>query len=702
LAAPAPPWEPPDSGRPDSRYHALRSLTGSPVLVLDWPEAGAPGRVLEASPAARRLLGREPDSGEPLAADEVLAEPEALARLVEDLRPGQELEGAVELRRPDGGRVEARAACRLLQSARGASLMMVLRAPAADPLELTMAVLDSSLEAVAVLDGAGRIQTVNPTFAFLTGWPADEAVGRDLEALYRSGRNGPQGFAGIWRQALSRGRFSGEVWGRRRNGEIYPQWLTLTRAQEGGGGPERYVALFHDLSEARRNQERVRFLSQFDVLTGLPNRILLRDRLGQAVARARRAERSGCLLCLDVDNFRTVNDGLGHALGDQLLQGLALRLERCLRQEDTVARTGGDEFALVMADVEDPDAACRVAGRVQEAVSEPFSLEGREIFATLSIGGCLFPADGEEGDLLMRHAEIAMYRAKEQGRGSFRLFTPAMNRRVERRLAAESQLRRAIERREFVVHYQPRVELATGRVRALEALLRWRRPSEGLVSPAEFVPLAEETGLIVPLGEWVLGEACRQLRQWRSSLQADLAVSVNLSARQLLWQHDVVSLVEEALATQDLPPEALELEVTESVVMHNLEGAVATLTRLREMGVRLAMDDFGTGYSSLKYLRQFPLDYLKIDRSFVSRLPDHPQDAAIVSGIIALGRRLGLRVVAEGVESEAQRDFLRGQGCHEMQGFLFSPALDPDQAARFLGAGPAPAGPGRGAGLAGE
>lgn len=673
----------PHAGTGDARYETLWALTDTPVLVYALDQEGRPGALLEANRAACALLGYGISELDGRRFLELVADQQAIADLHAGLSPDGLAFGEVDLLAKNGDPKTVELRCRLLVSQDSQSVLAVAAPkPQDEALRMAMAVLDSALEAVAVLDQEGRIQTVNPTFSFITGYSAEEAHGRSPEFLYTSGRNGPDCFKRIWQRLQAEGRWSGEIWGRRKDGEIHPQWLTLNSVREAGAA--RHVALFQDLSEAKRTEARLRYLSQYDMLTGLPNRALLKDRLEQALARAKRGGTAVGLLCVDVDNFKTVNESLGHGVGDQILQDLAVRLESCLRQEDTVARPGGDEFALVLGDVVKLDAAQMVARRVQQALSEPFVVEGRELYISVSMGLSVYPNDGLDAETLLKNAEMAMYRAKEQGRGSFRMFTVNMNQRVNRRLEVESLLRKAIERKEFRVHYQPRVDMASGRVLGVEALVRWQRPEVGLVPPAEFVPLAEETGLIVPMGEWVLLKACRQAQIWRANGQEDLRISVNISARQLLWQHDVVTMVESALVSSGLPSQALELEMTESVIMHNVEGAVAAMRRLKEMGVRLAMDDFGVGYSSLNYLRRFPLDVLKIDRSFIRGLPGEPNDTAIVSGIISMAHDLDLQVVAEGVENLEQYHFLVKKGCHEMQGHLFSPAVSAAEMGRLL------------------
>lgn len=427
----------------------------------------------------------------------------------------------------------------------------------------------------------------------------------------------------------------------------------------------------------RRVEEATRdlaYLAQYDSLTGLANRGLFRDRLAQALARADRHERLVALLFLDLDGFKAINDTLGHDAGDNLLKTVADRLRGCVRRADTVARLGGDEFAVILEGVSRIGDATAVAQKILDTVALPFILNGQEVFVTTSIGIAVYRRDGEDAEALTKNADTAMYRAKEQGRSTYQIYTADLHEKILQRLALESGLRRALERGEFLLYYQPRVNLRSGAITGMEALLRWRHPERGLVSPVEFIPVAEESGLIIPIGEWVLREACAQSRAWHAAGLPRLRVAVNLSARQFRHK-DLAEAVARIVAETGLEPEWLELELTEGFLMENTQASSATLAALKAMGLRISIDDFGTGYSSLNYLQRFPIDTLKIDQSFVRGIPTDPDAAAIVTAIIALAHSLRLEVVAEGAETKEQIEFLKAQGCDEIQGYLFSPPL---------------------------
>jgi diguanylate cyclase (GGDEF)-like protein/PAS domain S-box-containing protein len=428
---------------------------------------------------------------------------------------------------------------------------------------------------------------------------------------------------------------------------------------------EEIVSVSRDITERRAAEEQIEYQAYHDALTGLPNRALFRDRLTVALAHAKRLEGSLAVMFLDLDSFKFVNDTLGHSLGDELLKVVAGRLLSALREEDTIARMGGDEFTVLIGDLRSPDDAAKIAQKLLEAVAQPARIEGHELFITTSIGIALYPNDGDSAEALLKNADNAMYRAKEAGRDSYQLCTASMNSRALERLSVENALRRALEREELVLHYQPQLRLDTREVVGMEALLRWNRPGYGLVSPATFIPIAEETRLIVPMGEWVVREACR-----RAVRTPGVRMAVNLSPRE--FQHsDLRRMIAAALEESGLDPRLLEIEITESTAMLNTERTLTTLRGLREMGVRIAIDDFGTGHSSLNYLRSFPIDSVKIDQAFVHEIDASASDRAIVSAIIAMAHGLGLRVTAEGVETESQAAFLAAAGCEEVQGFLF-------------------------------
>jgi diguanylate cyclase (GGDEF)-like protein/PAS domain S-box-containing protein len=440
------------------------------------------------------------------------------------------------------------------------------------------------------------------------------------------------------------------------------------------GKPSLVEGTVIDITERKRSEEQVKHLAFHDSLTGLPNRLLFNDRLRVAMVHANRYREKLAVLFLDIDRFKVINDSLGHPIGDELLRRVAERVGGCIRQEDTIARLGGDEFTVLLPGIAKEEDAATIANKILEAVRLPFFIEHRELFITTSIGVTLFPEDGTDAESLVRNADTAMYRAKEQGRDTTRLYAPAMNTKALERLSLEGRLRQALQNQELLVYYQPLIDLATGRVRGAEALLRWQHPELGLVSPGEFIAIAEVSGLIVPIGQWVLRTACAQARAWQLQGHPKFSVAVNLSARQF-QQADLVFQVTEALHEADLPPASLDLEITESNAMQNAELSIATLQDLKSLGVSLSMDDFGTGYSSLNYLKRFPIDRIKIDQSFVRDVNRDPDDAAIATAIIAMAHSLELTAVAEGVETEEQLQFLLTQRCDEMQGYLFSRPL---------------------------
>ena len=467
----------------------------------------------------------------------------------------------------------------------------------------------------------------------------------------------------------------------RRDGE--ERWLDSSASSVEFGGRPAVLGIAFDVTERKRAEEQIKSLAYHDVLTGLPNRLLFNDRLNVAVAQAHRLQQRLGVLFLDLDRFKVINDSLGHSLGDRLLQAVAERLEAGVREGDTVARLGGDEFILLLPGIARADDIAKVAEKILDSLRLPFRLEGRDLFVTASIGLSLYPEDGLDGETLVKNADIAMYRAKEQGRDNFQLYTQTMNERAVERLQLESSLRKALAHGELLLHYQPLLDLSTGRVHGVEALLRWEHPESGLVYPGDFMHLAEITSLILPIGVWTLRTACAQVKKWQEEGHPHLSVAVNLSARQF-QQVEVVDHVKRALRETGLSPRSLDLEITESHAMANAEATIHTLRELKALGVRISIDDFGIGYSSLSYLKRLPIDTLKIDQSFVRDITSDPDDAAIATAIIALAHTLKLRVVAEGVETQQQLEFLSTRQCDRMQGFLFSRPLAAADCGEFL------------------
>jgi diguanylate cyclase (GGDEF)-like protein len=444
-----------------------------------------------------------------------------------------------------------------------------------------------------------------------------------------------------------------------------------------------YARLNVEVEERREAEQRVEFLAYHDVLTGLPNRELARDRWLQALADAKRRNAQVALVFLDLDHFKTINDSLGHAAGDRLLQTVADCLRRNVREADTISRQGGDEFLLILKDLPDTDAVVPIVSKLLDELSKPLVLDEHELSTSASIGIAMAPSDGTDFDALSQRADTAMYRAKEEGRNTYRFFDDRMNRESIERLTMRQELRRALEQKQFILHYQPQLDLRTQRVVGVEALIRWRHPDKGLVSPAAFIPVAEESGLIVPMGDWVIEEAARQAMAWRQAGIDPGTVAVNLSALQFR-RGNLESVVAQALAASGLPASSLELELTESVLISDSDSVEARLRGLKALGVKVSIDDFGTGYSSLAYLRRFSVDKLKIDQSFVRDLDQHPDDVSIVRAIVQMASSLGLKTIAEGIESQATADLLTDLGCDEAQGYVFARPMPPDDLATWL------------------
>ena len=547
-------------------------------------------------------------------------------------------------------------------------------------LRVAAAVFESQV-GMLVTDAGGVILSVNRAFTEITGYSIEDAVGQTPRML-KSGRHDAAFYAAMWGDLKRCGRWQGEVWDKRKNGEIYPKWLTITAVKGEDGAVTHYVATHTDITDRKAAEEQIHNLAFLDPLTELPNRRLLLDHLRHALAVRARGGREGALLFIDLDHFKTLNDTLGHDMGDRLLREVAQRLTACVREGDTVARLGGDEFVVMLEDlsVHTREAAAQaeaVGEKILATLSRPYELSGHEHHSTPSIGITLFGSQRTGIEEVLKRADVAMYQAKLAGRNTICFFDPAMQAQISARVALENDLREAVREGQFALHYQVQVD-GDGRIHGAESLIRWHHPRRGNVSPVEFIPLAEESGLILPIGHWVLETACRQLASWaRRPETAHLNLAVNVSARQFR-QEDFVDQVLGLLAQTGADPHRLKLELTESHLLEDIEGIIARMVELQAHGVGFSLDDFGTGYSSLSYLKRLPLDQLKIDRSFVQDVLSNPNDAAIVRTVVALGQTLGLAVIAEGVETAEQRDFLASAGCHAYQGYLFGRPLPLD------------------------
>jgi len=530
--------------------------------------------------------------------------------------------------------------------------------------------LEQTVEAVMITDRDGVIEYVNPAFETTTGYSSAEVRGKRPNIL-NSQKQSVEFYRGLWETIVAGKAFSEVFINRKKDGSFYYEEKTITPLKDELGAVTHFVSTGRDITERMETQERLQFLAHHDVLTELPNRTLFLDRLKQSLAYARWHNRLVAVMFLDLDRFKNINDTLGHDAGDRLLQELARRLHGCLRERDTIARFGGDEFVILLNDVAEAADVSMLAQKILDALKPTFFINGTHLHVTASIGISLFPIDGDESGRLLRNADTAMYRAKELGRNNFQFYSLEMSTRVLERLTLENSLRRAIERNEFVLHYQPQFDVRTGEIVGIEALLRWEHPEHGLVPPLNFVPLLEDTGLISSVGEWVLTTACTQLAAWQRQGWGGMRLAVNISGRQF-ERPDLPHLVTRTLADCGIEASQLELEITESVLMQH---GSAVLEEVRRLGVRLSVDDFGTGYSSLGYLRRFPIDTLKIDRSFIRDIPGDAEDAAIAHAIIMMGQSLKLELIAEGVETAVQQAFLQSCGCHLMQGYLFSKPL---------------------------
>ncbi|MCG5513982.1 EAL domain-containing protein [Ectothiorhodospira shaposhnikovii] len=575
----------------------------------------------------------------------------------------------------------------IIIQATGAFQDITERKQTEERLQQSATVFDATSEGIIITDADAHILAVNRAFSRITGYSEDEALGRN-PSLLSSGRHSQSFYEQMWASLHNAGHWRGEVWNRRKNGEMYPQWATINAVRGDDGTITHYVAVFSDISDIKRTQEEIQRLAYRDPLTNLPNRLLFRTRLEQALLRAESRQSGVAVLQLDLDEFKHINDSLGHSEGDQILSEVADRLETVLQKDETLARMGGDEFAILVEDSSKSRTRPEiVAESVLQALQAPIQLRNQEVFVTASIGIATYPHDGQDVEQLLQHSDAATYRAKHAGGNTYRYYAQDLTEYARDRVVMATELRHAIQRNELILHYQPQVDLSTGELHGLEVLVRWEHPSQGLIPPNRFIPMAEDTGLILPLGRWVLEQACRQALHWDREGLVFGRIAVNVSGIQI-QRSNMVETVATVLQDTGLDSRLLELEVTESFIMDRRQGAHELLEALKALGVTLAVDDFGTGYSSLSYLKSLPFDCLKIDQSFIRGIPEDTHDLAIAKAIITLGTNLGFQVLAEGVETESQRDLLTDLGCHQAQGYLFSRPLPAHQIHEFLRARP--------------
>ncbi|WP_175653448.1 bifunctional diguanylate cyclase/phosphodiesterase [Pseudomonas sp. Marseille-P9899] len=544
-----------------------------------------------------------------------------------------------------------------------------------EKLQLAATVFENTAEGVLITDTEQHISAVNRAFSEITGYSEAEVLGQ-TPRLLASGQHDSAFYAAMWHQLSAEGHWQGEILNRRKNGELYPSWLTISAVRNPELGTTHFVAVFADISSLKHAQAKLDYQAHHDPLTGLPNRTLFENRLQAALHCTQASSRQGAVLFLDLDRFKHINDSLGHPVGDLLLKAIAHRLKEQVRDIDTVARLGGDEFIILLPGLHQASDAEHIAQKVLTCFNAPFQAGDHEFFSSASIGISLYPQDGADVASLIRNADAAMYRSKAKGRNRVESYTRDLTAQASERIALEHELRRAIERNELSLYFQPKLSLKNHALVGAEALIRWTNPTFGDVPPEHFIPLAEENGMILPLGDWVLERACQQMHEWKSHYQAFGPLSVNLAGAQLR-QPGLVRRIEQLLKTYQLKAGDLQLEITENFIMSQAEEGLAILHQLKHLGVQLAIDDFGTGYSSLSYLKRLPLDILKIDQSFIRGLPDDPNDAAIARAIIALGRSMQLTIIAEGVETQAQQEFLAAEGCEQIQGYIVSLPLPP-------------------------
>ncbi|AIE60495.1 GGDEF and EAL domain-containing protein [Bacillus methanolicus] len=549
-------------------------------------------------------------------------------------------------------------------------------------IRLAAKVLENISEGVMVTDQNGHILSVNPAFEIVTGYHEEEVISKKPNLL-QSGIHDQKFYEKMWKDIIEKGKWKGEIWNKRKNGEIYPEWLTISTIKDENGNVTNYVGVFSDITELKETEEQLHILAHHDSLTGVDNRYSLLKRLEGLLNTAQRYSQQLAVLFLDLDRFKHINDTLGHNYGDLLLKHVAERFKGLLRNKDIIARLGGDEFVIVLPNIKHPKDAAKYAEEIIHSLREPFMLEQYEAYISTSIGISLYPFDGKNVKNLLKNADKAMYKAKERGKNQFEFYHEEMHSNQTVKMKMENYLRKALDRNEFFLEYQPQVETSTGEISGVEALLRWNQPEFGRVSPSDFIPLAEDTGLIVPISEWVIETAFEEIRQLHVNGFPNLKVSINISAQHFALDK-FLSTIEKMIQASNINPYCVELELTERVIMPNAPETIKILVKLKQLGIKLSVDDFGTGYSSLSYLNKFPIDKLKIDQSFIKNIHQFKEDSSIVKAIITIGKQLQMITVAEGVENQKQFDFLLKEGCDQVQGFYITKPLRFEQLKKFL------------------
>lgn len=549
-------------------------------------------------------------------------------------------------------------------------------------LELNQKVFDEAIEGIVITDSDGNILFTNKAFATISGYSPEEAIGQNPRIL-KSDHHDSEFYKGLWDSLVNSGAWRGEIWNRRKNGEVYPQWTSITSVRNRCGTNRRYVAVFHDVSDMKMKDEQIEHMAYHDPLTGLPNRMLLKDRLRQAILDAKRKREMIQVLFIDLDNFKKVNDAIGHVRGDQLLKEAAGRISATIRSSDTVSRIGGDEFVIISCHIKNKEEIAVLVERVQASFQHPFFIKEHSFHVTCSIGIAMYPDDGEDAETLIRNADLAMYQSKYTGKNIYSTFTKEMADKVKARVRLEAEMQDAIERGEFQVYFQPRVDLKTFIPKGVEALVRWIKPGGAIISPFDFIPIAEESGLILPLGGIIFKKALEGVARVHKKTGIDISVSINVSAKQF-EDNGFITMVEDLISETGFPSRNIEIEITESLLVQDIKAATQKLKALADMGIMTAIDDFGTGYSSLAYIKKLPISVLKIDKSFIDDLSNDSEDKILVETIVLMANKLNISIVAEGVETLSQLNVLKEMGNMEIQGYLFSPPMPEDNLVEWM------------------